>query len=91
MLRKVVIKEKVDVAEYAVEDIFDGTTLLMRVSGKQRLVYQGFQVGSEIYVENSPYDPLKCRLVTSTDFKMDDSNSLNNMKYKLDEKQMKME
>lgn len=87
MLRKGIIKEKINTAEYLVEDIFDEKVFTIKVSGKQRMNYKGFEIGEEVYFECSPYEPNRCRLITSTDFKMDESNSKYGKKLELDKKQ----
>ncbi len=86
MLRKARIKEIISHTEYLIEDLLDQEVLHMRVSGKQRMHYIRFELGDEVYVMTSPYDPKKSRLLTSTDFRMDDTNSLNRAKYELDQK-----
>lgn len=87
MLRKGIIQEKIDNAEYSVMDIFDEEVFAMRISGKQRMNYIRLEKGDEVYFVCSPYEPSRCRLITSTDFKMDDSNSLYAKKLELDKRQ----
>lgn len=87
MLRKGIIKEKLREAEYLVEDIFEEKIFKMRVSAKQLMFRRRFEIGEEVYFVCSPYDPNKCRHITSTDFKMDDTNSLSHQKFELDKKQ----
>ncbi len=91
MLRKGIIKEKISTSEYLVEDVFDKTEFKVKVSGKQRLGHEGFEKEEEIYFICSPFEPDRCRLVTSTDFKMDESNSLFGKKLELDSKQREKE
>jgi hypothetical protein len=88
MLRKGVIKDKMNKAEYLVTDIFDKKIFTVRISGKQRLNHKGFKIGEEIYFVCSPYEPNRCRLINSTDYKMDDNNTIYAEKIKLDKKQI---
>lgn len=81
------VKEKISISEYIVEDVLDGNTFTVKISGKQRLYYFDFAIDEEIYFVCSPYQPDKCRLVTSTDFKMDDTNSMWSKKLEIDKKQ----
>lgn len=87
MLRKATIKEKLNQHEYLVKDILNQEILHLRLSEKQRRHYPNFELEKEIYVISSPYEPSKCRWMTSTDFKIQDSHALWKKKFELDKRQ----
>ena len=70
LLRIGIIKEKIGEFEFLVEDIFDKEIVNMTMSGKQRMHYINVEIGDEVFVEISPYEPLRGRLATITSFKM---------------------
>lgn len=85
MLGKGIVKEELSLREFLVEDILEGKIFKMRASAKY-LIFNRLKIGKEVYFVCSPYDPNRCRMITSTDFKMDDSNSLLAQKFELDKK-----
>jgi translation initiation factor IF-1 len=86
VLRKAIIKEIVSNAEFIMEDIFDGTLVNARISGKQRMNFIRIEIGDEVYVECSTYDPSKGRIVTPTLFKMDNTRNLSSQRNTLDKR-----
>lgn len=88
-LTKAVIKENRGKGEYVVEDIFDKQEIHIQLSGNQRVNYYHLEIGDEIYVECSSCDSKKGRLITGTNFKMDETNFLRKQKNELDKKQKK--
>lgn len=88
-LTKAVIKENRGKGEYVVEDIFDQQEIHIKLSGKQRVNYYHLEIGDEIYVECSVDDSTVGRLITGTNFKMDETNRLRKQKNELDKKQKK--
>ncbi len=86
-LRKAIVKEKLSVVEYLVEDIFDGSLVNMRLSGKQAMLFF-LKVGEEVYVQCNLDDMSKGRFVNSYDFKYD--RELSNQQHTLDKKNEEM-
>ena len=84
-LRKGIIREAVSKFEYLVEDVFDEEIINMTLSGKMKLVYPSLNIGDEVYVIVSPFEPQRGRMANTTTFKMD--NELFGQKLKLDKKQ----
>ncbi|MEL7121342.1 MAG: hypothetical protein AAFO07_17985 [Bacteroidota bacterium] len=91
MLRKAIIKEKISIYEYLVEDLFNQELLTMRLSGKQVMNYTQLELGKEIYLNPIPHESEVYRLITTTDMKMDDTNTLYTQKIELDKKQKELE
>ncbi len=90
MLRKCIVQERINSRQYLVKDIFTSDLLVMRVSAKQTMGNTNFETGEEVYIACSPYEPEKCSLYTSTDFKMNDNGSMYVIKMELDRKHRKM-
>ena len=86
-LKKGIVIKVISNTEYLVKDIFDKQEFQIKISGKQRMNYYDLKIDEEIYFMCSPYDSKKGRLITETDFKMDDdTHSLGRQKYALDKK-----
>ncbi len=83
-LRKGIIKEAINKFEYLVEDVFDEEIINMTLSGKMKVVYPSLNIGDEVYVVISPFEPQRGRMANITTFKMD--NELFGQKLELDKK-----
>ncbi len=84
-VRKAIVRQKLDEAQYTVEDIFTGEELLLLLSGKQRMNYWELTIGQEIHLLYSAVRQ-RGRMITGTDIKMDESQSLGTAIYKLDQR-----
>ena len=83
-LRKGTIREQLNKFEYLVEDLFDKEIINMSISSKMKMVYPNFNIGEDVYVTVSPFEPNRGRLTTITSMKM--NHELFGQKLKLDKK-----
>jgi len=88
-LRKGIIKEIVNKFEYLVEDVFDSEIINMTLSGKMKMVYPSLNIGDEVYIIVSPFEPNRGRMANGTTFKME--NDLFGQKLELDKKHKEKE
>lgn len=83
-LRKGVIRKVLDRFEYLVEDIFDQEMIHMTISGKMKMGYPDLNIGDQVYIVVSPFEPQSGRIANTTTFKM--NNELFRQKLELDKK-----
>lgn len=69
-LKKAIVKEKISLFEYVVQDILDESLIDMRLSGKQAMHFFP-KIGEEVYVQCNLDKPSKGSFVNSYNFKYD--------------------